>query len=58
MIEVVVSQKSYEKMKDELSSLRLTLETLSNQKILKEIRKGLGEIQKEKWTKVRDDIKI
>jgi len=55
---VVVSQKSYEKMKDELSSLRLTLETLSNQKVLKEIRKGLGEIQKEKWTKVRDDIKI
>jgi hypothetical protein len=58
VIEVVVSQKSYEKMKDELSSLRLTLETLSNQKVLKEIRKGLGEIQKEKWTKVRDDIKI
>jgi len=58
VIEVVISQKAYDRMKDELSSLRLTLETLSNQKVLKEIRNGLGEIQKGKWTNVRDDIKI
>ena len=55
---MVISQKAYERMKNKLSSLSLTLETLSNQKVLKEIRKGLGEIQKGKWTKVRDDIKI
>ncbi len=53
-----VSQKAYERVKDELSSLKLTLDSLSNQKLMEEIRRGIDQIQKGKWTRVRDDIKI
>ena len=55
---MIISRKAYEKLKEEVKSLKLTLSTFSNQKVLKEIRMGLGEIQKGKLTKVRDDIKI
>ena len=53
-----VSQKAYERVKDELSSLKLALDTLSNQKLMVEIRRGIDQIQRGKWSRVRDDIKV
>ena len=53
-----VSQKAYERVKDQLSSLKLTLDALSNPKLMEEIRRGIDQRQKGKWTRVRDDIKM
>ena len=53
-----VSQKTYKRMKDKLNSLKLTLETLSNRKLMEEIRKGIDQGKKGHWSRVRDDIKV
>ena len=55
---MTVRQKAYKRMKDELASLKLTLETLSNHKLVEEIRKGIEQGKKGQWSRVRDDIEI
>lgn len=55
---MAVGMKSYDQMKQELCSLKLTVETLANAKLLRDIRRGLDQIQKAKWSRVRDDVKV
>ncbi len=53
-----LSQKTYKRMKDELTSLKLTLESLSNHKLMEKIHRGIEQGKKGQWSRVRDDIKI
>ncbi len=53
-----VSLKNYQRVKDRLNSLKLTLETLSNRALMEEIRRGIEQGKKGRWSRVRDDIKI
>jgi len=43
-------------LKDQIYSLELTLETISNRQLIKEIQQGIKEIRKGQWTKVRNYV--
>lgn len=55
---MAVTRKSYAQLKQEMSALKLSVETLAKPKLVQDIHRGLSQIQKAKWSRVRDDIKV
>jgi len=55
---MTISAKKYKAMKEKLESLKLTVEILSDNKLVHEIESGIHQIESNRHSRVRDDIKI